>query len=124
MCAKKRKNKVIIQLSPDERTSLWIYLDLISFVNDSCYPNVDEGSLSFLRDTLNYIDGDPRTLGIEMSSRDHRICCIALTFANRYFEGQRDCFITQIDSDFEQDLLQHQEFLPSLNELFFGKSSL
>lgn len=123
MCAKKRKNRTIVQLSPDHRTALWIYLDLLAFVRASSYPNIDDVSLSVLRDLFDQLDGDPRTLGIELTSRDHRICCIALDFARRFYNGQKNDFIQSLSAEFEKELLAHQAYLPVLCELFGCGSS-
>lgn len=118
MCAKKRKNRTVVQLTSDQRTALWVYLDLIAFVQPSHYPNVDDVSLSTLRDIFDQLDGDPRTLGIELTSREHRICCIALDFARRYYEGQQDIFVRTISPEFERELLSQRELLSGLCDLF------
>lgn len=117
MCAKKRKNRTIVQLSPDHRTALWVYLDLIAFIRSSHYPNIDDASISFLRDIFDHLDGDPRALGIEMTSRNHRICCIALDFARKYYAGQRDDFVKTIPAEFEKELLSYQGLFAGLCDL-------
>lgn len=120
MTKKKRKNTVIVQLTPVQRLCLWSSLDLLSFIHKSNLPNVDFSTIDQLCGIFDQLDSDDRALGLELYPREHRICNIALKFACQYLDGQHTNFELPIIPKIDQDLKENEVAIRELHSLFSG----
>lgn len=116
----KRKNRVIVTLTPDQRCALSAAADLLEDLRTESAPAIDYGAVSELRAMFDALEDDNRTLGIELTAKEHRICSIAVRYAFAYLSEEYQYFYLPVMENVDHVLNDSAPLIRELSVLFPG----